>query len=54
MHPLAHTLGAGIPTVVVAGMVYYLIMRMFVIPSGKGGYKQAAAADPSPEVIPTL
>ncbi|MDK4731998.1 cytosine permease [Rhizobium sp. CNPSo 3490] len=54
MHPLAHTLGAGIPTVVVSGIAYYLIMRMLVIPSGKGGYKQAGSATTSPEVIPTL
>ena len=51
MHPFAHLAGAGIPTMVAAGVVYYVAMILFVIPSGRGGYGGDVEAT---EVVPSL
>lgn len=32
-------ISASLPTVVVAGLVYYLVTRLVVMPAGKGGYR---------------
>ena len=34
--------GAGLPTMVLSGLVYWVAMRLLVIPAGKGGYKDDA------------
>ncbi len=36
--------GATLPTVLVSGLLYWLLVRLVVIPAGKGGYPRAAGA----------
>lgn len=52
MNAYAGYLGAGIPTMILAAVVYYVAMRAIVIPSGIGGYREAR--EPSPQIVPAL
>jgi purine-cytosine permease-like protein len=36
--------GATLPTVLASGVLYWILMRLFVIPAGRGGYPAASAA----------
>lgn len=53
MNEYASYLGAGIPCMVIAGLVYFVAMKAIVIPLRKGGYSQLESAA-VPEVVPTL
>lgn len=52
MNAYAGYLGAGIPTMVLAAVAYYVVMRLVVIPSGIGGYRDAR--EPKHEIVPAL
>jgi hypothetical protein len=43
--------GAALPVLVASGAIYYVLARVVVLPSGRGGYRVAAERVPGSTVL---
>ncbi|MGI4860737.1 MAG: cytosine permease [Janthinobacterium lividum] len=52
--PWFHYLGAGIPATLGSGLVYYVLMKLFVVRSSRGHYVRRADAPTAADEVPPL